>query len=190
MQRREFLTLAAAAGVAAPLRAADVAGAWESETESPMGYSRTLYRLNVEGGKITGTIFNDRSGEASIAEGKVDGDNVEFTVEMSRGPRTITLLFQGTVSGDEMELTREFQLPAGGQGRPGGGQGRPGGGQGGGGGRGGRGGGMGRGPQEVYATRLDEQGMLAWEEAMKEYAANPPEPRGGGRGGRRGGPPQ
>lgn len=127
------------------LRAAGIDGKWEAEIQGPMGPMTMLFDLKSDGGSLTGTVGNDMMGMIEIADGKIEGDSVSFAQVMTRGQREMRFKFEGKLMGDELELTRSMDRPAGGG--PGG-PGRPGG-QGGGPGGGGRGrgpGGSGGGP--------------------------------------------
>src|SRR5437867_1400353 len=60
--------------------AADVTGTWKATSETPNGSFETTFVFKVEGEKLTGTAENRFSGEVPITDGKVDGDNLSFTV--------------------------------------------------------------------------------------------------------------
>ncbi len=168
--RRVFaLGMPVAAVSVRSLRAAGIDGKWEAEVEGPMGPMALMFELKADGGALTGTAGNDMMGMLEIKDGKIEGDQVSFVQVMMRGDFEMRFKYEGKLMGDELELTRSMDRPAGGGprpggpggpggrgGRPGGGQGPgrrqgPGGGPGGGGGR--RGGGMGR-PVTFTATRV------------------------------------
>ena len=138
--------------------AADLDGTWESEQPGRDGQTRkTTYEFQSNGSELTGKIINAR-GENPISEGKIDGDNISFTVVRSFGGNEMKMLYKGKVAGDELTLTMEFEggFPGMGGPPPGGGAGGPGGGMGAppGGGAGGPGGGGPRGPREIVAKRV------------------------------------
>ncbi len=134
--RRTFwMSAAAVAASARSLRAAGVDGKWEATIEGPMGPMTMKFDLKADGDMLSGTIANEMMGESEIADGKIEGDKVSFVQVMRRGEREIRFKYEGTVSGDAMELTRSMDRPAGGAGQ----------GQGGGGARRQRGGGQGQG---------------------------------------------
>jgi hypothetical protein len=132
-----LLSLFVAAAVAA-----DVSGKWTSEQPGRDGTPMvTTYTFKVAGGTLTGTITTAR-GDQEISEGKVSGDDISFVTVRSMGDQSFKTTFKGKIAGDEIKLTREFQMPPGGMGG-----GPPGGGQGMGGGRGPGG------PQEIVLKR-------------------------------------
>jgi hypothetical protein len=87
--------------------AADVTGKWVAQVPGREGQTREqTFTLKAEGAKLTGTV-SGRQNETPISDGKVDGDNISFTVKMERGGNTVEQKYSGTVSGDEMKLKRE-----------------------------------------------------------------------------------
>jgi hypothetical protein len=137
--------------------AADLAGTWKGTTEmrgQSQDISFTFKIDEKDKTKFTGTTPGFQGDEQQITEGKIDGDKVSFVVKTT-GKMAITIKYSGTVKGEEMTLTREFDFSGmdfgamgGGRGGPGGGGPGgppPGGGGGGAGGGGMRGGGAGGG---------------------------------------------
>ena len=53
-----------------------------------------------------------------IIDGKINGDNISFAVKIDMMGNEMTIKYKGTVAGDEIKLTMEFE---GGMGGPGGG---------------------------------------------------------------------
>jgi hypothetical protein len=79
---------------------ADVAGKWQAQVQTPDGQDmQVTFNLKTDGDKVTGTVEGPM-GEMPITEGKVTGDNIEFTVEAN----DMKIVHKGTVSGDEMKL--------------------------------------------------------------------------------------
>lgn len=94
--------------------AADVAGKYSAETETPRGPMKQTFEFKVEGKKLTGTVGGGR-GNAEISDGKVDGDKVSFKVVREFNGNSMTMNYKGKVSGDELKLTMEMeggQMPA------------------------------------------------------------------------------
>lgn len=88
----------------------DVSGTWVAKAQGPMGEMEIVYRLNVENGKITGTQTLP-FGDAPIIDGKIEGDQVEMTVEMeffgNIQRRTVT----AKIVGDELHVTPAMPGP-------------------------------------------------------------------------------
>ena len=129
--------------------AADVTGKWVAESQGRNGPTQTTFNFKAAGTALTGTV-SGRGGDTEIADGKINGEDISFTVVRKMGEMEMKLLYKGKVAGDEIKMTMEIE---GGMGGPGGGMGGPppaGGGQG---GPGGPGGGAPRGPREIIAKR-------------------------------------
>ena len=88
--------------------AADVSGTWKGDLSTPDGSTFSLvYTLKQDGGKLTGTVLGPEGTPVDLANGKVDGDKLSFSVhiDMNGG---MTFVSEGTVKGDEITLiTRE-----------------------------------------------------------------------------------
>jgi len=138
--------------------AADVTGKWVAEMPGRQGQgtTQTTFDFKVAGSALTGTMTGGQGDPVEITEGKVEGDNISFVVVRMRNDVEMKTVWKGTVAGDEIKFTREFQMPPGGFGGQGGPP--PGAGQGGpppGAGQGGPpGGGMGGPPREIIAKRV------------------------------------
>ena len=106
--------------VVASAVAADVSGKWISEREGRGGETMTTtYNFKVEGTTLTGTMSSfTGEGEDPIEEGKIEGNNISFSVKMEMMGNEMTMKYKGTVAGDEIKMTMEFE---GGMGGPGGG---------------------------------------------------------------------
>lgn len=105
-----FLTLSAC------LFAADVAGKWTAKAQ---GADITI-TFKVDGNTLTGTLDNSQAGAVDIKDGKIDGDNISFTVIRKMGESEMKISWKGTIAGDEIKFKREVQ-GGGGMGGPGGG---------------------------------------------------------------------
>jgi hypothetical protein len=94
------------------LMAADISGKWTYEQPGRGGNPGrpTTITLKADGAKLTGSVpgFARGGGEAppptEITDGKVDGNNVSFTVKREFNGNTMVTKYEGTVSGDEMKL--------------------------------------------------------------------------------------
>lgn len=85
---------------------ADVSGKWIAQVPTRDGGTReTTFNFKVEGTELTGTM-SGRQGDVPIAEGKVSGDDVSFSVTLEFGGNSVKLLYKGQVSGNEIKFTR------------------------------------------------------------------------------------
>jgi enterochelin esterase-like enzyme len=90
--------------------AADVSGTWKSEFDSQIGRQKYTYTLKQDGDKLTGKAnseINDQKRETPLSEGKVDGDKVSFVEMLNFDGNDIRIAYSGTISSNEMKLTRE-----------------------------------------------------------------------------------
>ncbi len=96
--------------------AADISGKWYAQAQ---GADITL-DFRVEGTTLTGTLENSQvPGPVQIRDGKIDGDNVSFTIIRQFGETEMKILWKGKVEGDQIRFKRE--TAGGGMGGPGGG---------------------------------------------------------------------
>ena len=92
--------------------AADVTGKWTFEQPGRGGNPGrpVTITLKADGAKLTGSVpAMGRGGDnppppTEITDGKVDGNNVSFTVKREFNGNTMVQKYEGTVSGDEMKL--------------------------------------------------------------------------------------
>lgn len=99
--------------------AADVTGKWTYEQAGRGGGPGrpVTITLKQDGAKLTGSVPGmGRGGDnppppTEITDGKVDGNNVSFTVKREFNGNSMVTKYEGTVSGDEMKLkvTRDTQ---------------------------------------------------------------------------------
>jgi len=101
-----YLVLLACA-LAVVALAADVSGKWTFETQGRNGAVTNTLTLKAAGGTLTGSLAGGRGGEVNISDGKVDGDNISFTVVREFNGNQITTKYSGKVAGDTINLTIE-----------------------------------------------------------------------------------
>ena len=87
--------------------AADVAGTWKASMEGGPG-GEVTFVFKVDGNKLGGTASSEMSGEAPITEGKIDGNEISFTVAINANGQDMKILHKGTVNGNEIKLTVTF----------------------------------------------------------------------------------
>lgn len=88
--------------------AADIAGTWKGTAEGPQGTIERTFIFKVDGAKLTGETSSEMMGKSVINDGKVDGDNLSFTITANFGGNDVKLSYKGKVTGAEMRLTSEF----------------------------------------------------------------------------------
>jgi len=105
--------LAVIALLALPALAADVTGTWKATAEGPNGTMERTFVLKVDGNKLTGETTSSMFGKSEISDGKIDGDNLSFTITVKFQDNEMKLNYKGKVSGKEIRFTVES--PMGGQ---------------------------------------------------------------------------
>jgi len=88
--------------------AADINGKWIASMTGPDGQKReSTFQFKTDGDKLTGTVSGPR-GETAISDGKVDGDNVSFTVIRNFNGNEFKQKYTGKIEGDSLKL--KFQM--------------------------------------------------------------------------------
>jgi hypothetical protein len=104
-----LLALAFTAGTA---MAADVTGKWTATMAGRGGGGEGMtitYNFKQDGTKLTGTVETPMGDPLPIADGKVEGDKISFTMAFDRGGGPMKITNEGTISGDEIKLTTKFE---------------------------------------------------------------------------------
>ncbi len=65
------------------------------------------YTFKAEGTTLTGTHKQPDGNKVPITNGKIDGNNISFTVKVNFGGQEMTIPHKGVVSGDQIKMTYE-----------------------------------------------------------------------------------
>jgi len=76
-----LMALCAFLAPAAP--AADISGNWKATVDTPNGPVERTFVFKVDGHTLTGESNSSMFGKSTIEDGKVDGDNVSFTLTVN-----------------------------------------------------------------------------------------------------------
>jgi hypothetical protein len=107
-------TIALALSIAA--FAADVTGKWTYEQPGRNGGAPrpVTITLKQDGSKLTGSVPGMRdAGPTEITDGKVDGNNISFTVKREYNGNTMVTKYEGTLEGDTLKLKVTRDTPNG-----------------------------------------------------------------------------
>ena len=100
-----FRTLAPAlllaAATAAFAYAADLAGTWEGTLNTPIGALPAAYTFTPTGETFTGSLTLSGSDQFPIADGRIRGDSVFFSVDLS----AVVLHHRGRLAGDTLHVS-------------------------------------------------------------------------------------
>lgn len=84
--------------------AADITGTWKGTAESPAGKVERTFVFKQDGSKVTGQTTSDLMGNSEIEDGKIEGDNLSFTINVSFQGNEAKVNYTGTVKGDEIQM--------------------------------------------------------------------------------------
>ncbi len=88
--------------------AADITGTWKGSADTPNGTVERTFDFKVDGNKLTGETSSNMFGKSVIDDGKVDGDNISFTVTVSVQGQQNKVEYKGKVEGDQIHFTVEI----------------------------------------------------------------------------------
>jgi len=109
MKIRFFGIVAMLIAVALPAAAGDLPGRWTAEFDTPIGVQKYVYEFKKTGDAVTGEATFERSignGSVQLKNIKLEGDKVSFDEPLSVDGNEITIIYSGTLAGDEMKLSR------------------------------------------------------------------------------------
>ncbi len=85
--------------------AADIDGKWTAQFEGRNGEQTQTLTLKTSDNVLTGTMQGARGRAAEISNGKIDGNNISFTVVREFRDNKFSQEYKGTISGSELKLT-------------------------------------------------------------------------------------
>ena len=89
-----------------PPKPVDITGKWTASFDTQIGTQNYTYDFLVKNGAITGKITSNM-GDATLKEGKVEGDKVTFTEILKFMEMEITIVYTGKItSPDEIKFSR------------------------------------------------------------------------------------
>jgi hypothetical protein len=108
MTKRLFLAISLMLVCALTALAADFNGKWTAQVPGRGGETReTTFTFKVSGDAVTGSMSGGQGGDIQIADGKVSGDTITFSITRERGGQTMKNTYTGTMSGAEIKFKRE-----------------------------------------------------------------------------------
>ena len=90
---------------------ADVDGKWTGTVSTPNGDFPVNFTFKADDTKLTGAMLDPQGSEIPIADGKIDGSNISFSITLDFGQGPFKLTYKGVVSADQIK----FSGDAGGQ---------------------------------------------------------------------------
>jgi len=92
-------------------------GKWNASIDTPNGPITLVFEFLADAaGKLTGTLQNEFFGSIPIKDGVIKGNDLSFKLTIDGGPNgAMNISYNGTVKGDELQLTSKFEgAPPGG----------------------------------------------------------------------------
>ena len=84
---------------------ADVDGKWTGSVQGPAGEFSVAFAFKADGNALTGSTTGFDGAEVPIMDGKIDGNNISFTVTFDFGGMPLTLAYKGIVSANEIKIS-------------------------------------------------------------------------------------
>ena len=106
MTKKLLFVVSILCALALAVFAADVSGKWTYEQSRGGNTMTSTLTLKADGAALTGSVDGGR-GATEIKDGKVDGDNISFSVTRSMGGNDFTTKYTGKLEGDTLKLTIE-----------------------------------------------------------------------------------
>jgi hypothetical protein len=104
---RTMLTVTTLLMIALSAQAADLAGKWAGDVPGRGGDPMpSTFVFKVDGEKLSGSMTGPQ-GELPLQEGKVTGNQISFSTTIDAGGNNIKILYKGTLSGEQLKMTRE-----------------------------------------------------------------------------------
>ena len=88
--------------------AADVDGKWTGTMNTPNGDVPVSFTFQAAGATLNGSTAGPDGAEVKIANGKIDGGNISFSITFDFGGMPLTLNYKGVVSKEQIKFTIDF----------------------------------------------------------------------------------
>jgi hypothetical protein len=92
--------------------AADVDGKWTGTMSTPNGDVPVNFTFKADGATLNGSTMGPDGAEVPIKEGKVDGNNISFSITFDFQGMPFTMNYKGAVDKDQIKFTIDvFGMP-------------------------------------------------------------------------------
>jgi hypothetical protein len=89
------------------LSAADITGTWNAVGKDTKQTFKRTFVFKQDGTKLTGKTTSKQWGTSKIENGKIDGDDLSFTITLVFDVGDLKASFTGKVEGDLIRMTAE-----------------------------------------------------------------------------------
>jgi hypothetical protein len=86
---------------------ADIDGKWAGSIAGPDGGNGMAvnYTFKAEGTTLTGFTTGPDNSQVPLKNGKIDGNNISFSIAFDMGGQEMKMDFKGVLSGDEIKIS-------------------------------------------------------------------------------------
>jgi hypothetical protein len=91
-----------------PVMAADIDGNWKGGIDSPNGQVEMKFTFKMEKDKLTGSMTGPDGNALPIANGKLAGNQVSFSVSLDFGGNPTVITYTGELVKDKLNLQMSF----------------------------------------------------------------------------------
>jgi hypothetical protein len=86
---------------------ADIDGKWTGSIAGPDGGQGfpVSYTFKADGNTLTGTSLGPDNSQIPLKNGKIDGNNISFSVSFDMGGQEMKMDFKGVLSGDQIKMS-------------------------------------------------------------------------------------
>ncbi|MCC7463604.1 MAG: hypothetical protein IT480_14215 [Gammaproteobacteria bacterium] len=85
--------------------AADVDGTWNGVLTVTGSETQVVWTFKADGDKLTGGVSQNGSPQLPIKDGKIDGNNISFVLDVDMQGQQFSVNYKGVVSPTEIKLT-------------------------------------------------------------------------------------
>ena len=93
---------------ASPAFASDIEGTWSGAIDTPNGPIPVSYSFKAAGETLTGATTAPDGSTLPIANGKITGNTLSFTLTLDFGGGPTTFSYTGEIAGSELKLHTAF----------------------------------------------------------------------------------
>jgi hypothetical protein len=105
---RHFVMVAGLLLMVGMVFGADIDGKWTGSLSTPNGDFPMTYTFKAEGSTLTGSTSGMDGSPIPIKDGKIDGNNISFSVSLDFGGQATKIDYKGVLSGDQLKLNWDF----------------------------------------------------------------------------------
>jgi len=100
-----FAPVAALLLLAVSALAADVDGKWTGSVSTPNGDFPVTFNFKADGAALSGSMSGPDGGDIAIKDGKIDGANISFWLNIDFGGNALKLTYTGVVAADQIKIS-------------------------------------------------------------------------------------